>query len=538
MNKDVIYIDVDDDITAIIGKVKNSSEKIVALVPPKRIGVLQSAVNLRLLQRTATSTKKRLVLITNNQALMALAASAQLPVAKNAQSKPEIPEIAALEIDDGDDIIKGDELPVGDHAKIGASPERETSTDKAAASIMARKAAPPADGASPSKPKAKKGTRVPNFSNFRKRFVFGGIAALALIIFAVWALVFAPRATVVITARTTDTNVSKTVALSPAAATSFSSGTVKSIRQEQKKSAAVEFDGTGQKDVGTKATGTVSFSTRDIENLGTVIPAGTQLTSSSGLVYVTNQAVTLSLSNYRGANTAVTAVENGDKYNAASGNLSGAPSGVSASFTGPTSGGTTRMVTIVTAEDVQNASQQLASQEDAAVKSQLKNAFGDDVSVIETSYVAAKADPVSSPAVGAEVNGKARLTTEITYSMVGVAKAELTRYLDSAVKEAISDQPDQRVYDNGNSKASFTDFVVEGDATRARLVANGKVGPSINDDEIKDQVKGKQFGDIQTDIEAIQGVQEVDVKFFPFWVRTVPGDTKKITIEFKVNEQN
>ena len=53
MNKDVIYIDVEDDITAIIGKVKTAKEKIVALVPPKRVGVLQSAVNLRLLGRAA-----------------------------------------------------------------------------------------------------------------------------------------------------------------------------------------------------------------------------------------------------------------------------------------------------------------------------------------------------------------------------------------------------------------------------------------------------------------------------------------------------
>ena len=40
MNKDVIYIDVDDDVTAIIGKIKKAKEKIVALVPPKRAGAL------------------------------------------------------------------------------------------------------------------------------------------------------------------------------------------------------------------------------------------------------------------------------------------------------------------------------------------------------------------------------------------------------------------------------------------------------------------------------------------------------------------
>src|SRR5690606_3957009 len=90
MSKDTIYIDVEDDITAIIGKVKSSSSKIIALVPPKRIGVLQSAVNLRLLSRAAKQNEKHLVLITGNSALMALAASAGIPSARTLQSKPEL----------------------------------------------------------------------------------------------------------------------------------------------------------------------------------------------------------------------------------------------------------------------------------------------------------------------------------------------------------------------------------------------------------------------------------------------------------------
>ena len=62
MNKDVIYIDVEDDITTIISKIKASKERIIALVPPRRIGVLQSAVNIRLLARAAISADKRIVL--------------------------------------------------------------------------------------------------------------------------------------------------------------------------------------------------------------------------------------------------------------------------------------------------------------------------------------------------------------------------------------------------------------------------------------------------------------------------------------------
>ena len=122
MNKDVIYIDVEDDITAIIGKVKDAKEKIVALVPPKRIGVLQSAVNLRLLARAAGQNDKRLVLISNNSALLALASAAKIPVAKNLQSKPELAEIPALDVDDGEDVIDGASLPVGELAKTADRP--------------------------------------------------------------------------------------------------------------------------------------------------------------------------------------------------------------------------------------------------------------------------------------------------------------------------------------------------------------------------------------------------------------------------------
>lgn len=535
MNKDVIYIDVEDDITAIIGKLKDSDSKIVALVPPKRVGVLQSAVNLRLLDRAAKNADKHLVLITNNHALMALAAAAKLPVAKNAQSKPEIPEIAALEIDDGEDVIDGAQLPVGELART-ADEVAGSDTDAAASDLI--KATPPLSDESLRKPKVKKGSKVPNFSAFRKKLILIIGGALLLILFLVWAIFFAARATVVITARTSAENVSKTISLNPAAETDFSAGNIKAIRQEQKKSQSVDFDATGQKDAGTKATGTVRFSSDSYSALsqGITIPAGTNLASTSGKQFTTDASVRLSLTTGNQGSTTVTAAENGESYNAASGSVSGAPSNVTASFNGATAGGTTKMITIVTAADVQKAGEQLASQEDPAIKTQLKSAFGSNVKVIETSYTAVKGDPVSMPAVGQEAS-KAKLTTEITYSMAGVAEADLAKYLDTAVKEEISDQPNQRVYDNGSKSASFTDFVNESGVMKARLVANGKVGPQIKDDEIKEKVKGKSYGDIQADIGAIDGVDDVDTKFWPFWVRTVPNNVKRITIEFKLNEQ-
>jgi len=90
-SKDVIYLDVDDEITAIIDKVEAAKHKIIALVLPKRFATLQSVVNMRLLKRGADKAGKNAVLITSEAALLPLAGAAGLHVAKNLQSQPAVP---------------------------------------------------------------------------------------------------------------------------------------------------------------------------------------------------------------------------------------------------------------------------------------------------------------------------------------------------------------------------------------------------------------------------------------------------------------
>lgn len=545
MQKDVIYIDVEDDITAIIGKVKGAKEKVVALVPPKRIGVLQSAVNLRLLARTADSANKRLVLITNNTALSGLAASAKIPVAKNLQSKPEIAPIPVLKVDD-DDVIEGAELPVGDHAD---SVNTETPAAEAVPSSTIESldidgdAATPVKPAAPArKPGAKKSIKVPDFGSFRKKiFIFGGLGVL-LIAFLVWAIWFAPHATVVINAKTSDQELSMPVTIGTSVTTDSDQGHLQSIEQQDKDTQTIDFDATGTKDVGEKATGTVKFSTSSFGGLGT-IPAGTALQTAGGLTFITNSSVTLAYTGGTSASgtTTVTAAEQGTKYNGATGSLSGAPSSVSANLVDATAGGTEKIIKIVLQADVEKAKAQLAAQNKDVMRKKLQDKFDKDVVVINESFQVKGGDPQSSPAIGQEASsGKAKLTQETTYVLVGVAKAQLNSFLDSAVKKLLTSADEQKVYDNGASAVKFADFK-QGDgeqAATANLSTTAQVGPKIEINEIKEQVKGKRYGEIEGDLRAIEGVNGVDVKLSPFWVQGVPGDVNKITVEFKIQKNN
>jgi len=511
MNKDVIYIDVEDDITTIISKIKASKERIIALVPPRRIGVLQSAVNIRLLARAATSADKRIVLITNDSVLAGLAATAKIPIAKTLQSKPEIAEIPVLKVDDDNDVIDGGKLAVGDMAD-SAKRSKKSDEDSAVDDAIADANKKESKGLDSLKKMVKK-PRVPDFNTFRKKFLLIGGGALLLIVFLVWAIWFAPHATVVISAKTTSMTVSDTVSLNETAATSA------------------------------KATGVVVF--KNVSPDSVTIAAGTIL-KNSGLSYTLNSSVTVPGGSYQrncpgyicpgSASGVITASEGGAQYNAATGSMSISVDDISASLRSATSGGTDKTATVVTASDIESAKSKLSEKKIDGLKEQLLSSFGDSATVITESYVENRSDPSSSVAVDGEATGAVTLKSTITASALAIDKNELKNFVEAKLKEEISGKKSQRIYDNGVSKVAFSQFSRAHNTQTVRLTTNGKVGPDIKEANVKDQAKGKSYGEVQSAIESIEGVEDVDVKFSPFWVKSVPKDINKINVEFKIKD--
>lgn len=540
MNKDVIYIDIEDDITTIIGKIKASKQRIIALVPPRRTGILQSAVNIRLLARAAKSADKTIVIITNDSVLAGLAATAKIPVAKTLQSKPEIAEIPALKVDDESDVIDGGKLAVGDMAE--AAKKSSSDNDAAIDSTIAAANEKEPKGLTSLKNMVKK-PKVPNFSAFRKKFLLIGGGVLLFGVFLVWAIWFAPHATVIISAKTTSMTVSDTVSLSENAATNAKSNVIKSIKKEIAKEVSVEFSATGKKNVGEKATGVVVF--KNVSPDSVTIAAGTVL-KNSGLSYTLNSSVTVPGGSYQrncpgyicpgSASGVITASEGGAQYNAATGSMSISVDDISASLRSATSGGTDKTATVVTASDIEAAKNKLSEKKIEGLKEQLIASFGNSVKTVTESYVENRSDPSSSVVVDGEATGAVTLKSTITANMLAVDKNELKNFIESKLKDEISGKKAQRIYDNGAEKAAFSQFANARNAQTVRLTANGKVGPDIKEESVKDQAKGKSYGEVQSAIESINGVEDVDVKFSPFWVKSVPKDINKINVEFKIKD--
>ena len=554
MKKDVIYIDIEDDITSIIGKVKDAGAKIVALVPPKRIGVLQSAVNLKLLQKSAHETDKRIVLITNDHSLTALAAGLKIPIAKNLQSRPEIPQLDAPEVED-EEVINGEDLPVGElAAAAGLEPEAAKSA-AAASDSMADDIASQVDlhtlndtdatkklvAAKKPGDKKKSFVKVPNFTQFRKKFFIIGGGAVALIVLLWWMFGVAPHATVTISAKTTSVNIDQTLTLDPGAqATSAGDLKFKANSQQIKKSVSSDFTATGTKDIGDKATGSVTI-TNSFDSDSKTVPAGTVFTAASGQQFVNPSAVTIPGASVSGghinagsAQTPLTAADIGTDYNipAQSYSVSGYDS-LSANGSAM-SGGSKQTVTVVAQTDVDKAKTQLAQQDANAVKAQLKKQFSGDYVVVDESFTTDTGTPSVSPNIGEQAK-TGKLTVETTYTMLGLARNDINQLLNSALKSALDTKPDQSIFSNGSNSLEFSNFQKFDNGTySARLTTIGYIGTKIDTDALAKQVAGKRYGEIQAIVNQIPNVNSVDIKLSPFWVNSAPGNPKKVDIKFSI----
>ncbi len=552
MTKDVIYIDTEDDITAIIDKMKHSKAQIVALVPPKRVGVLQSTVNLKLLQRAAEKAEKRPVLITSDAALTALASGLAIPIAKNLQSKPEIASLETLE-SEGEEIIHGEDIAVGDFADMAQQPATSLvkPSDTAEDTVISAGLAATALGEEINTPKSVKppkyaGAKIPNFTTFRKKlFLLGGLGVL-VVGFLVWALFFASRATIAITAKTNIVNINKTLQLKSNVPLDVNQAVLPVITRQVKKTVSIDFTPTGTKNVGDKAIGTVKFANNSTS--ARTIAAGTQLTGSGNQVFATNAAVTIPAGTVNcptiltctgtpgTASGDITASAPGASYNNVSGNLSGAPSNTTATMAAPTSGGTDKTVTVVTADDIAKATSQLTTQDSNAVKDELTKQFASDEIIIAEAYIVVPGAPVSTPAVDQEATA-AKLTSETTYTLLGVKRADLKAVYDAYLATQLKGDTSQKVYQSGDEQTQFSSFQAVDGGYSVRAIGMAQVGPNIDSAKVAHDAGGKQIGEVKQSLESIQGIDNVDVTLSPFWVNRVPTDASRVTVTFVLKNE-
>ena len=569
MNKDTFYIEPEDDITDIINYIKASKQKIIALVPPKKLNVLRSSINLKLIARTAKMHDKAIVVVTTDPTLMKMAALSSLPFAKNLNSRPTLPSefneadleypIKAKKSGLNEEIeINEKAAPASSVSRVrtaneSATPRANTDSNLAKNSTMNLDSEEVAknseDEEADNQPK-----KILTLDSLKNRIIIGVVAAVLLIGSFVWAFILAPAAKISVKIKTIAENFSENV--------SFVTDAKQAVSKDGKfflettsleKNSEVEFEATGEKNVGDKATGelrliatfdmSTTTATASRPDVATV-PQGSAF-AYRNLNFLTDQEVKISwdgsISNcdagrHNGkcqvAKTVkATAIEGGAKYNieAVSSGWQSSVAGVEGYANSAFKGGTDKIQKIVTASDITKAKEKLTEAD--GVKEELFEKVPSDDIKIEDSYKKVTADPTSSPAVDQPTeNGKAKLTAKTTYSVNYVDKAAIEEYVKSVVSTRLGS--DQKIYETGN--IFIEKFQNNNNAATAKIKATLKTGPEVTEQSVLEKSLGKKVGEVTTLIKSINGVSDVEVNTSFPWVRQIPNDANKVSIKIMV----
>ncbi|MBR3052479.1 hypothetical protein IKG60_02570 [Candidatus Saccharibacteria bacterium] len=579
MNKDVIYVEPEDDITDIILKIENAKEKIVALVPPKKAGVFRSVVNIKLIAKAGVTSGKKIVLVTVDPSIVRLAATAKLPVTKNLQTPPTIPEVEAEPetvvsedlVEESDGEIETEE----DVEELTNGKEKEEETEKSAKTDTKPKKTEETEDdeedsdkedkkKSAKSSKKEKSTNSSNkfvawFQNHKKTAIASGIIGVLLIVFLVWAFVIAPAATVTVGVKATSNNFSEGVTFTNTLSEeNASEGKFYLEEKKVEDIKEVEFEATGKKNIGEKATGEVTVIATIPYNGGTKQVKAGDVFTNDGLSFVADKDVVMS---FDGKDTSVcsnvnddtkikelkeqgckiyviikvTAAEPGSKYNISAretGWDTTAP--VAAYSTSPMSGGTDKEITIVLQSDVLKAKEALAATDENANKEKLLASLSEDALVIESSFKQSTGEAISTPGAGEEVKEgtKPKLKAVTTATINAVDKTKLAEFITK--KANLGDN--QKIYE---MKDPFVEnFAQTTNGYTGKLKTTYLTGPRITVASVIDLVKGKGMGDAQHILKDIDGVTDVRIQGSYPWVTSIPDDTNRITVNIDIKDQN
>ena len=638
MEKEVLYIERDDDITDVILAISNSEAKIIAIIPPKDGDIFQDLNNVKLIHKTSLKTKKNLVLVTTDPIIINHAAIMQVPVTKDLKSAPAIPKLTEKPVQPAApaDPFKKPKISIKDTTNLTANtadladePEAEPDTPKLHKKfnlpflhkfkkstqatndqitvklgdvspdevndnlVLADENPENSNDAEPAlfktndthdqpstsddqsdktditsiyrnseraERRAKQSTNQNVFlawlQDHARLLTASAAIIIILVIAGFWLFIISPAVKITVHLRTSTSNFAEVVSFTTEEAKEdLAEGAFSLIKHSIENETKVEFEATGQKNVGNKATGSVVVS----KNMGTAtnpitsfeVPASTTFTHSNK-AFTSNTTETLTwdgatlseCSNHDTASItngcviektiAVTATEPGTAYNiaAAATGWTSSKSGISVKSTANFTGGTDDIKTIVTQKDINDArtKAKVSVSADADMKAKLKLEIPESEElIIDASFSQYAEEPVSSVAVGEEPKAgeKPTLTFKNIALIYTIDLGKVKQFITTKAKVAENNY----IYGLGNPFIeNFIATNEEKTAFTGKLKTSYTVGVNLTEQYIIDNVKGKLIGEIKPFLTSA-GANRVDIETSHSLVNTVPNDVNKISVE-------
>jgi len=534
----VAYLDVEDEITTAVTRIRASEEPHLALVLPPGSRIGTSRINFRLLAREARESQRSIAIVTVEPGVRAIAVSAGLAAyasvgeyeaagAVDAGAEPGRPTVVTPPAPESESRapVEPEPAPLVEPqpAPPTATPRPEPAFDLPLAGGLRRETAP-----APGR---------------RRGFVIALVAllAVALVLAAVGALLVLPSATITVVPRIEDVGpIALTIVADPQATEpDLVTGVVPAQTVEFSLRASRVFDVTGVKVSETKATGTVVFTNLDTGGRNT-IPAGSIVATDSNVRFATLAAVTLPRAKIIGgtrivpgrATVMVEAVAAGESGNVAANAIDNVPSGedpivLQVSNPDATTGGTRTETKQVSQDDLDQALAALSTDLDSQLAAALAEPATAPAGTTLVQDTAAMGDPAPEPApkslLGQEVE-----TFELTLSATATVLAIDESGLEPLAREALTAElPTGREVLPDTVQVTIGEPRVEEGRVTIAVSVTARAWQPLDAAALLARVRGLSVAEAYA---ALESYGEVTIETSPFYVGTIPTLDDRTTL--------
>jgi hypothetical protein len=573
-----IYLEPDEEITSVIEKIGAEGDGSIALVVPKNSSLFQSLVNLKLLAKEAKNLQKEVVIISGNKIGMRLAKQVGVPTyaslgaIANSPQQP-VKSIVAEEPATVDTTIDGvpvrqynpnrpvttettpvtedveDELEppsgqeaieVEDKVITVTTPSSDESTDEKQSDAEEQ----PKKADDSSLPPIVTRVGAPRASEpFKFPWKAALIALGLLLILTTVTFFLLPKATVTVVLPAEP--VSDTLLL--AVQTETAEGAVKGSVVTSEQSSNTTITATGKKDIGSKATGTISITNKYRDGSGAgkdqSFAAGTKATdTSTKKVFTLNNSVTVSRVTFNPNNgqpiydtktVKVTAVEPGESYNIPKSSfaLAGALDNTVIESTEAFSGGLTKQITVLSQQDLDTAVAAAKAEMETKAKADLAEKAKGLLILPDAVWQTVK-EQTTDKKVDEEAQS-VNLTLKIEFASLAFEK----RLVDDQFKTKLSStltETQELVFEDGKEPTITTKGITD-DKTKLTIevAGSGYKVEKIDKATIARSVKNKSVDSAKNSIVETYKADSVEISISPsWWIARLPLLEGAIRVEY------
>ncbi len=566
MNK-TIYLNLEDDVTKVVNKLKRESGSDVVLVFPKQSFIFSDSINLRLLKKQLDLLGKKVSILTMDERGKMFAEEAgfeikSMPRSVRARTFSDIrPRTApvpptvveAEEIAEAEAPASEPTTPIILQRKIRkvappTIPQRSsrglrsrTQNLRTASSVMVTPSpmAPVASKDNVFLPPNSRSLRPPRRRSYRAYAV--GFIALALIVLVLLVLVVLPSATVTVFAKSQ--NVSRdldVMADVKAQSTQSSVLTVPAVAVNESKSTADTFQVNGKKEVGSKSEGRISIYNLTGQPMALKASTTTLTIGNKAYVFKQDQGSVRPVSSATDPNAPVAdivATEGGESFNVPAGTrmeitnqaFGSQPQRLFAKTVTQVVGGSSRFISVVSKEDLDNAQRDLVKRTVEGINA---NLAGNNVNLVEGAYSVNVESFTPDQAEGAETQS---FSAELKVNIAGLAFDELA--LKNMVRQRLLTTlgSNQKLQDVNQDSVIYQikNLDVQNGLMQLAIHYESQSKPTLDAADLKNKIAGKSRQEASDLILANPEIDRVEITVQPAWQGGLPRFAGKINLEVK-----